>query len=248
MRYFIKLSYRGSKYRGWQTQLKVRTVQETLEQTFAKMTHGHKHIHGCGRTDAEVHASGYIAHVDVDEPFDYDPVFRLNKMLPLDIRIHDMFPVPDDLNAQLHAVARTYTYHLTAVESPFDYEMVTYVEDLAQLQADAVMEAVDVLRGAEDFYSLCKQPETYPKTTCHIYDLQVEGLGSERVAITIKANRFLRSMVRMIVARLLDVGRGKLSVAELARRIETRQYIAGQTIAPARGLYLVDVDYGDRLA
>ena len=112
MKYFLQLAYNGGNYHGWQRQAHVPSIQATIEDDLRKLFHPDLTIHGCGRTDAGVHAKQYFAHFVVPEAIDFDLVFKLNRMLPDDIVIHDLIPVHPKANAQLDALSRTYEYHI----------------------------------------------------------------------------------------------------------------------------------------
>ena len=244
MRYFVRLSYKGTKYRGWQTQAKVKTIQETFENTLAKMTGTQRHIHGCGRTDAEVHASNYIAHFDYPKAFDYDPVFRLNKMLPPDIRIHEIFPVDGKWDAQLSALSRTYQYHIYGFENPFLYETSWYYPKLSTLKIESMQNALDFLLEHKEYYSLCRRPSIYPHTRCNVSHVSLKtDKDLQSATVEIKANRFLKSMIRILVNRLVEVGSGQLSVDEFKNKLIHKKAFSPLTLAPPQGLHLVEVEY-----
>ena len=241
MKYFLHLAYKGTHYRGWQRQANVISVQETLEQSITKMVGYPISCIGCGRTDAGVHASQYFCHIILQKELDYDPVFRLNKILPKDIALYDFIPVHSKAQAQFHVLHRTYTYLLHGTPSPFLDELSTYF-DLQLLNIEQMQSATTLLVGNHNFRSFCKQPDAHNSTIC---DVQMATLTyqAQRIRFSITANRFLRGMVRLIVGNLLEVGLGKLSVEEFKVALKSQQPLPYFKMAYPQGLYLSKVHY-----
>lgn len=256
-RIFLHLGYKGTAYHGWQTQAApLVTVQKTLEDCLEKMLGYHVHIHGCGRTDAGVHASSYYAHLDVKEELAYDPVFRLNRMLPDDIAIFDWIAVADDAHAQRDAIYRRYEYHIDLVKHPLRGDL-TGRYDATPLDVALMQQVVSCFRSRNergtvsfaqeehiDFKAFCRSPEQYPNTFCRIDECTLtESNGGQSLVFTIQGNRFLHNMVRLLVARMIDVGRGALTVADIEEAFATGKACKYETPAYAEGLYLVGVGY-----
>ncbi len=242
MKYFLHLAYNGAEYRGWQRQLQVPTVQATLEDTISKMLGYKVTCKGCGRTDAGVHASQFFCHFRVEEPFTYDPIFRLNKMLPSDIRVYDIIEVARNAKAQLQVVERSYTYYIHSVENPFLTNISTF-HPIATLDMKKMIEATVLLQGVKDFRFFCKQPDLYDTTICRVSAIQWKTPNQSRLEFNITANRFLRAMIRMIVSNLLLVGIGKIRVEDIAKAINLEQALPVFVAAPPQGLYLSKVRY-----
>ena len=118
MIYFLHIAYDGSQYRGWQYQPDVTSVQEVIEEKMKKIFKKNITVFGCGRTDAEVHASQYILHIELSEPLDFDLKFRLNKNLPDDISVYDVLPMQDDQHARYDAISRSYDYYIHLYKDP----------------------------------------------------------------------------------------------------------------------------------
>ena len=244
-RIFLHLAYKGTAYHGWQSQADpaLPTVQSTLEDCLRKMLGYPVHLHGCGRTDAGVHARSYYAHFDQRAPLDYDPVFRLNRMLPEDIAVYEWLPVAPKANAQLDATRRTYEYRIDLVKNPFRARLSGRYDD-RPLDIDAMRETVLRYAAATDFRAFCKSPEQYPHTRCRIDRCTLEEVETGKALLfTITADRFLQSMVRLLVARLVDVGMGKLSLGEIEAALSEGTPLSRKRAAYAEGLYLVDVGY-----
>ena len=243
MKFLIHLAYKGARYHGWQRQAHHPTVQEVLEDALEKMMGRKINCIGCGRTDAGVHASQYFCHIKVEEDFKFDPVFRLNKMLPGDIAIHEFIPVGWDVHAQHDAVSRTYTYRIHTEPDAFLSELSAFYTkenlDVGRMQA-----AVEILARQRDFRSMCRQPELYKTTICELTEtrLQVFDPG-KRLEFTFTADRFLRAMVRILVGQILQIGYGRLSLEAFENCFKTGQPPSRFKLAHPQGLYLSGVKY-----
>src|SRR6187549_1956414 len=119
LRYFFHIGYNGFQYRGWQRQPNIPNIQEVLENAISKILKVETTIMGCGRTDSQVHASQFFFHLDVMEPWDFDLLFRLNKVLPSDIAIFEIIPMADNQHARFDANLRTYDYFIHTYKDPF---------------------------------------------------------------------------------------------------------------------------------
>ncbi|MCF8249148.1 MAG: tRNA pseudouridine(38-40) synthase TruA [Saprospiraceae bacterium] len=244
MKFFLHLSYKGTHYHGWQWQPKHTSVQETLQGALEEML-GHKvNCVGCGRTDAGVHASQYFCHIIVEDDFDYDPVFRLNKILPNDITIHHFIKVGWDAHAQKDAISRTYTYRIHTTKDAFLSELSTYYPK-ENMDVGLMQKAVEILPRYRDFRAMCRQPDRYRTTHCELTAAQllVENDG-ERLSFVFTASRFLRGMVRILVGQILEVGYGRESLEAFENNLKTGQAPAFTKGAYPQGLYLSGVKYG----
>jgi len=243
-RIFLHLGYKGTAYHGWQTQAPpLVTVQKTIEDCLEKMLGYHIYLHGCGRTDAGVHATSYFAHIDLREAVDFDATFRLNRMLPDDIAIFDWIPVHGEAHAQRDATFRKYKYHIDLVKHPLRSDLAGRY-DATPLDLAAMQEVVSCFRQNTDFRAFCRSPEQYPSTICRMDECSLqETNGGKSLVFTIQGNRFLHNMVRILVARMIDVGRGALSLADIEAAFATGKPCKYETPAYAEGLYLVSVGY-----
>lgn len=243
MRYFVHIGYSGIKYYGWQRQSKVSSVQEVLEKLLSEVLKTPVPIVGCGRTDTMVHASQFFFHMDVERVWDFDLKFRLNKRLPDDIAIFDIIPVEETRHARFDATLRTYDYFIHTYKDPFLSNISSlYYED--HLDIDEMKKAVALLPQYHDFRAFCKSPDKYRHTVCDISSacLYADKNG-ERLRLQITSNRFLYRMIRIIVAKLLQIGTGALSV------VDFEHYLSSQEIPPSikpaypQGLFLSKVTY-----
>ena len=245
MKYFLHLAYKGTNYHGWQWQPNVISLQQVIEEALAKIFKKEKmRISGCGRTDKGVHASQYFAHVEIEEPFDFDPVFRLNKVLPFDIRVHEMFEVPDEMHAQHSPISRSYTYYFHTRPNPAIHDISTFVEE--ELDFEKMKTAVSLLSKYENFRSFCKQPDLYPHHRCYLKEASLEiDESHHRHYFKITANRFLRSMIRLLMGNLFKIGKGKLSVDQFETYLKTGETPVFFNEAQPQGLFLSEVKYAE---
>ena len=242
MRYFIELQYDGAAYFGWQRQPDTPTVQGTIEAKLSMLRGTPTEIVGAGRTDTGVNASFYTAHFDAETPVDCSQLsYKLNKVLPSDIAILRIYEVAAEKHARFDAKSREYTYLLTPRKSPFRrFSAWHYTADL---DVDKMNMAASKLLDHEDFTSFAKLNSNNKTNICHITHAEwvVEADGTLR--FTIRADRFLRNMVRAIVGTLVDVGRGRYSVEEFEDIILSKDLSRSSAGAPACGLFLSDVRY-----
>lgn len=242
MRYCIKFAYKGTNYHGWQEQPNDVSVQSVLTEALCRILRCHVELTGAGRTDAGVHAKCMYAHFDLENIIEDLPLItnKLNSVLPNDIAVDKVFPVADDFHARFSAKSRTYNYFVTTKKVPFMTEFAARFT--FPLNMDAMNEAARKLLDYTDFTSFSKVHTDVKTNNCTIYHAQWEPTEYGMV-FTIKANRFLRNMVRAIVGTLIEVGKGKLTVDQFCDIIEKKDRCAAGMSVPAQGLFLVDVEY-----
>lgn len=241
-RYAIQLSYHGGRYFGWQRQPKDISVQEVLEKAFSTILREEIAVTGAGRTDTGVHASFYIAHFDTENEIS-DPVqfvYKLNRFLPADIAIQKIRKVDNEFHARFSAVSRTYQYFISTRKNPFN--TYTSFQYTVPLNVDLMNEAAKILFGFTDFTSFSKLHTDVKTNNCKIYQAEWEK-KDEMLVFTIKADRFLRNMVRAIVGTLIEVGKGKITVEDFRKIIESKNRSAAGTSVSPQGLFLVDIEY-----
>ena len=242
-RYFVTLSYNGKNYVGWQIQPNGMSVQETIQNAMSTILRQRIEIVGAGRTDAGVHARKMIAHFDFDGSFNPSEfAFKLNSFLPKDIAIHDICMVKPDAHARFSAVARIYSYHINTNKNPFitDLSYRIFYEPNIEL----MNRLGEVLTEYDDFTSFSKKHTDVFTNICEVEYAVWKQFGDQYV-FTIKANRFLRNMVRSIVGTLLEAGRNRLDEKGFRDIIEAKNRQMAGDSAPAQGLFLEDVIYPD---
>ena len=241
MRYFIKLSYNGSNYHGWQVQPNALSVQEVIEDVLSKLLNGRCSIVGAGRTDTGVHAKEMYAHFEIDKELDTSQlIFKMNSFLPKDIAIQEMIAVKDDLHARFSATKRTYEYHITTSKDPFTINQAYYFKQ--PLDLDKMNEAAGLLLDYQNFKCFSRSNTDVKTYNCDISFAQWKYQG-DLLVFTISSDRFLRNMVRAVVGTLLEIGLGKLTIDEFKQIINSKNRINAGASAPAHGLYLTQIEY-----
>ncbi len=243
MRYFVHIGYHGTNYSGWQIHPGVLSVQEVLQTALSQILKTAVTIFGCGRTDAQVHASQFFFHIDVDKEWKFDLLFRLNKLLPADIAVFNIIPMEGLPHARFDAIERTYDYFIHNYKDPFLSRFSSFYA-YKNLDVPKIREAVTLLPLYNDYRGFCKSPDRNDHTICNITSAHLYlNAAGDRLRFQISANRFLSKMVRIIVGRLLEIGEGKLTVEEFENYLINK--ITPPIITPAypQGLYLSKVTY-----
>ncbi|MFC0878690.1 tRNA pseudouridine(38-40) synthase TruA [Saccharicrinis sp. FJH2] len=242
-RYFFKISFKGTAFHGWQKQHGVQSVQETIEMALSNVLKQEVYIAGCGRTDAGVHASQYYFHLDFNEELQPDFLFVINKELPEDISVHKIFEAERNLHAQFSAIQRTYTYKIHTAKNPFLSELSAYYP-LENFNVSEVRKAVKLLTGMLNFKAFCITPAKHSNTVCTIYSASfTEDPGLNAYVFRISADHFLRGMIRIIVGKLIEIGSGRMTVAELEHHLNTGERFKFMNQAYPQGLYLSEIKY-----
>ena len=199
---------------------------------------------GAGRTDAGVHAKEYFAHFNVKDVIVQSAlkklVFKLNSYLDQDIVIYDIFQVSDDISARFTAISRTYKYFISTRKNPFREKFTHYIFN--NLDIDLMNQGAEIIMGFDDFTSFSKVDTDTKTNICKIFHAKWEWDGDELI-FTITANRFLRNMVRSIVGTFLDIGIGKMTLAELKEVIDSKNRSNAGDSVPACGLFLYSISY-----
>lgn len=241
------LSYDGTNYHGWQVQPNGISVQECLNKALTTILRSEIEVTGAGRTDAGVHSSLMVAHFDaaIESMSARALADKLNRLLPRDIAVHKIVPVKCDAHARFDATSRTYRYYITDIKSPFEarYRCRVYSE----LDFDLMNKAASVLFEYSDFTSFSRLHTDVKTNNCRIMHAEWSRIDEHNWVFTIKADRFLRNMVRAIVGTLLEVGRGKMSVEDFRKVIEQKDRCRAGSSAPGNALFLCDITYPDSL-
>ncbi len=247
VRYFITLSYDGAAYCGWQRQPDAPTVQQALEKALSTLLRCSVEVVGAGRTDTGVNASKYVAHFDVEQPVEdcQQLVYKLNLVLPQDIAVQQVRRVKDDAHARFDAIEREYTYYISQRKNPFRrYSAWQYY---VPLDFNAMNLAAKVLLEWNDFTTFAKLNSNNKTNICRVVcaEWRRSDDDPDLWIFTIRADRFLRNMIRAIVGTLVDVGRGRYSVEDFERIVHSCDLSQSSAGAPAQGLFLSDVQYGE---
>ena len=246
-RYFLYITYNGTRYCGWQNQPNGLSIQQCIEESLSVLQRQPVAIIGAGRTDAGVHARQMVAHFDLENSIEDLGLWvdKLNSILSYDIAVERIVRVREDAHARFDALSRTYKYYITKSKNPFFYEWVCRMS-LKGIDFARMNEACKILYEYTDFTSFSKLHTDVKTNICHITFAQWEQ-EKERWVFTIRADRFLRNMVRAIVGTLFEVGRGKCSLADFRKIIELKNRCYAGTSVPAKGLMLVEIVYPKEL-
>ena len=246
MRYFVTLSYDGTRYHGWQIQPNGVSVQEKLQEALSTLLREPVTVTGAGRTDARVHARMMVAHFDLPTWHDGIPdgkqlAYKLNRLLPYDIAVSKVEAVSDDMHARFSAKSRMYRYYIHTTKDPFQKAYsceIHYPLDFAKMN-----EAARLLMDWEDFGTFCKSGADVKTTICHVTSAEWHQTSPSEWYFEITANRFLRNMVRAVVGTLVEVGRGRLALDEFRKVLASgRRTEAGESM-PGHALFLEDIKY-----
>ena len=242
MRYFVTLSYDGTRYHGWQIQPNGDSIQERLQGALSTLLRAEIAVTGAGRTDAGVHARMMVAHFDYEGELDGKQLcYKLNRLLPYDIAVQQVEQVADDLHARFSATSRMYRYYLHTEKNPFLSN--TSCELHYPLDFNKMNEAAKVLMEYEDFGAFCKAHADVKTTLCHVMVAEWHQISPSTWYFEIQANRFLRNMVRAVVGTLIDVGRGRVSLEDFRKIVEGKKRTEAGESMPAHALFLEDITY-----
>jgi len=252
-RYFIELSYDGTTYHGWQIQPNAFTVQECLDKALSVYFRQPVSTLGCGRTDSGVHATQFYAHFDLQTeinegegqsilkaPHLLKSVAGINSLLPYQIAVKRVFEVDQEAHARFGATERAYHYHIHFHKDPFKLNRSWLYK--GELDMAAMNQAALLLLGHTDFSCFSKSNTQTFTNNCKITEAFFQE-NDGGLLFTIRADRFLRNMVRAIVGTLIRVGKKELALDQFQQIMESKDRSnAGQSV-PACGLYLVNVIY-----
>ncbi len=243
MRYFIFISFKGTSYHGWQIQPNSVTVQKLLDEALTTILSENITTTGAGRTDTGVHALFFCAHFDcatTDLDQNKNFVHRLNTYLPKDIAITSLRKVRPDANARFSALSRTYMYYITREKDPFYDDSSWHL--FGDIDIKAMNDASALLTKYSDFTSFARLHTNVKTNICKIYCASWEEKRNLLI-FTIKADRFLRNMVRSIVGTITEIGFGKMDLQRFEEIINARDRRKAGKSAPAKGLFLTEIEY-----
>ena len=240
-RYFIELSYKGTNYSGFQSQQNTHnTIQAALEKAFKILQKDEVLLVSSSRTDAGVHALQNYFHFDYNGAIHPQFVYKTNAILPADLVVKKIIPVAPDAHCRFDALSREYKYFIYAKKNPFLQDRAYYFP--YRLDIEKLKEAAEIIKEYKDFTSFSKRNTQVKTFECRI--LESEWLFENNCLIYhVKANRFLRGMVRALTATMLKIGRDKTSLKEFRSIIEAKDCTQASFAVPAQGLFLINVAY-----
>ena len=240
MRYFLEVSYRGSHYSGFQSQKNANTIQTEVEKAFKVLLKEEIQLTGSSRTDAGVHALQNYFHFDTKSELSSQLLYNLNAILPGDIAARKLLNVKDEAHCRFDATAREYKYYIYQKKNPFLEDNAYYYPYTMDLEI--MQKAATIIKEYSDFTSFSKRNTQVKSFTCDVHESHwtIEG---ECFVYHVKANRFLRGMVRALVATMLKVGRNKTNLDNFRTIIESQDCTLADFSAPPNGLFLVRVTF-----
>ena len=243
MKYMAIVSYDGSNYNGFQRQKEYKSVEEEIETALLKLNKKSIRIIGAGRTDKDVHALGQVFHFECDLKITEEGLKKgINSHLPEDIYIKEVKKVDDEFHARYSAKSKLYRYKINTGEyNPIETNYVYQLNKKVDL--DKMINASKLFLGEHDFYNFCGYQENRDKNFVRIIDsIKIKQEG-DYVIIEIEGNGFIRYMVRMIVAILLEIGQGRKDESFIKERLDSNVKNRSNYKVPGCGLYLVKIDY-----
>lgn len=238
-RYFVEVSYKGTGYSGFQVQHNANSVQAEVEKAMAVFYKKNFELTGSSRTDAGVHALQNYFHFDSETRVN-DDLYNLNAILPADIVIKKIFPVKGDAHCRFDAVSREYRYYIFSQKNPFLQDRAYYYP--YPVNMDLLQEAATEILKQHDFTSFSKRNTQVKSFLCSIYESEW-SLEKDCLVYKIKANRFLRGMVKGLVGTMLLVGREKIPVEVFLNIFQAKDCTRADFSVPSNGLFLCSVEF-----
>lgn len=244
MNYGLTVSYDGSRYEGWQRQVRTKeTIQGKLEDTLEKITGEKAQVIGAGRTDAGVHALGQYANFHLKEAYDLKMLEDAwNRTLPDDISIHGLTIMDERFHSRFSAKEKHYRYSIRVAAEKNVFRR-RYVWQLGEaLDVEAMRRSAAFLTGTHDFTSFCGNRHFKKSAVRSISDISLSLSGGE-LCIDYRGSGFLQNMIRIITGTLVEIGEGKKKAEQMPAILEAKDRSAAGFTAPPQGLVLVDVVY-----
>jgi tRNA pseudouridine38-40 synthase len=239
-RYFLEVSYKGSGYSGFQVQKNANSIQAEIEKALEIFLRSRVVLTGSSRTDTGVHALQNFFHFDFEGDILPESRYNINAILPADIVVNGIHPVDAGAHCRFDAISREYAYYVFQHKNPFLQDRAYYYP--YKLDEEKLSAAAGVLLTYSDFSSFAKRNSQVKTFQCNILESGWRREG-ECMVYVVKANRFLRGMVRGLVGTMLQVGRGKISVGRFEEIIRSLDSAQADFSVPGHGLFLLRVNY-----
>lgn len=241
-RYVLEVMYDGAKFHGSQVQGAQATVQLALNTALTTIFRVPIATYGASRTDEGVHALCNYYHFDIDAPVNFDLLYRINAILPQGVSVKNVYTGADDFNVRFDAISRQYRYRIYSHKNPFLHERALFFP--LPLNEAVLQETAAIIKEYTHFESFCKRNAQSHTHTCTIMESYWQRVGDE-LQYVVRANRFLRGMVRGLVGTQLQVARGKMDVAGFRAVIEANDCTKAFFDVSGNGLYLEEIAYKD---
>ena len=243
MRYFLEVSYKGTNYSGFQSQKNANTIQAEIQKALGILFKKEIELTGSSRTDAGVHAQQNYFHFDFENQLSSLLLYNLNAILPGDIAVKSLQRVTDDAHCRFDAISRKYEYHIYQKKNPFLTDRAFYFP--YTLDIDSMHNAASIIKEYSDFTSFSKRNTQVKSFICDIKESKWV-VQNECLIYNVRANRFLRGMVRALTATMLKLGRDKIDQFTFRNIIEAKNCTLANFAAPAHGLVLTEVRFPDK--
>lgn len=241
-RYFLEVAYKGNNYSGFQIQENANSIQQEVEKALGVFFRQRLMLTGSSRTDGGVHARQNFFHFDYEGVIERRVIYNINAILPPDICIKAAYPVSADAHCRFDALSREYRYYVYRKKDPFLVDRAYFFP--YALDREKLEEAAALVPGFREFASFAKRNSQAKTYDCIVMESQ--WLDEENCLVyRVVANRFLRGMVRGLVGTMLQVGRGKISVAEFAAILREKDNRQADFSVPGHGLFLIRVSFPD---
>jgi len=239
-RYVLEVMYDGTHFHGSQLQGDTPTVQLALNHSLSTLLREPIITFGASRTDEGVHALCNFYHFDTAKELKEQFLYNLNSILPFSLSVKNIYAASSDFNARFDAISRTYRYKIYSKKNPFYYNRALYYP--FKLDKEKLHEAASILKKHTDFESFCKRNSQVHTFQCNIFESYWEEYA-DQLHYVVKANRFLRGMVRGLVSTQLQVARGRYSVEDFITIIEAKDCTRADFSVGGWGLYLENIEF-----
>ena len=242
MRYFLEVSYKGTNYSGFQSQKNANTIQDEIEKALLIFFKKQIVLICSSRTDAGVHALQNFFHFDYEKKIASKHIYNINAILPADIVIKNINQVKSDSHCRFDAISREYKYYTYQQKNPFINDRGFYFPYKVDIKL--LNKAASIIMDYSDFTSFSKRNTQVKTFECKIYESKWSR-ENDFLIYHVKADRFLRGMVKALTSTMLKVGIGKLSIEDFKNIIEAKNCAKASFAVPAHGLFLINVQYPD---
>ncbi|WGH26672.1 MAG: tRNA pseudouridine(38-40) synthase TruA [Candidatus Shikimatogenerans bostrichidophilus] len=250
IRYFIKLSYNGYFYNGWQKQKNnCLTIEEEIENKLLIIFKKNINIIGASRTDSGVHAKLMFAHFDYKNIINKKKfLYKINLLISSNIIIHNLLRVKNNIHARFNAKYRIYKYIISYKKKPFKNNLYWFWKYKKKLNIDLMNKAVNIIKNNKNYFFFSKKDKNKKKKNynCNIYYAYWEKINNN-IFFFIKSNRFLRKMVRFIISISIEIGLKKMTIYDLIYKIKKKKKIFFNINVPPYGLYLIKIKYNKNI-
>ncbi|HTN47006.1 MAG TPA: tRNA pseudouridine synthase A [Flavipsychrobacter sp.] len=240
-RYVLEVMYDGTHFHGSQLQGELPTVQWAINKALSTLLREKLISFGASRTDEGVHALSNFYHFDTEQELNEQFRYRLNAILPSSLSVKNVYQAENnEFNVRFDALSRTYRYRIYSQKNPFYYQKALYYP--FKINEKVLHETSELLKGYTDFESFSKRNTQSYTFQCSIFESFWEERG-DQLHYVVKANRFLRGMVRGLVSTQLQAARNRFSVEDFVSIIEAKDCTRADFSVAGHGLYLEAIEY-----